>query len=265
MAHPIVGVSQHIENIKKSIHHIAKTEENVLIFGETGVGKDLVVQNLYLKSKRVGKPFVKVNCGLLVSTVLENEFFGPEPDIQSKFQEKMCGVLEQVKGGVLFLDKIDEIPLAFQTKFIQLLQREDCISPLDSEKELKTDVWIIVAASCDLEDGPKKGKFRQDLFYCLSTKKILIELLRNRPEDIPLLIQYYVKYYATCLNVEKIKEPKKKTIRRMIKYHWPGNVRELQSIVQRIMIFGDNESTYQYRLPFLDDNSTPTTKKLAIF
>ena len=220
---------------------------------------------MYLRSKRVGKPFVKINCELVAGTALENEIFGPEPTIQSEFEVKKGGVLEQVKGGVLFLDKIDEIPLTLQTKFFQLLQRGNCTPPLDSEKALKTNVWIMAATSRDLEDDIVAGKFNQDLFCYLSTKKILIEPLRKRPEDIPYLIQHYVKHYAKGLNVEKIKGPKKKSIRRMVEYHWPGNVKELQSIVQRIIIFGDNKAVFQYRFPVLDDDFIPPTDDLAIF
>lgn len=261
----IIGVSQHLENIRKLINQIAKTEENVLIFGERGVGKDLIAQNLYLRSKRIGKPFVKVNCALVAGTDLENEIFGPEPTILNEFEMKKRGVLERVNGGVLFLDKIDEIPLALQTKFFQLLQRGDYTPPLDSEKALKTNVWIMAAASRDLEDDVIAEKFRQDLFCLLSTKKILIEPLRKRPEDVPYLIQYYVKHYAKSSNVEKVKGPKKKSIRRMIDYHWPGNVRELQSIIQQILIFGDNKAAYQYRVPVLDNDLTPPSDDLAIF
>ena len=265
MAPSIVGASQHIENIKKLIQQIAETEENVLISGERGVGKDLVAKNLYLRSKRVGKPFVKVNCALVAGTALENELFGSELTIQNEFQVKKRGVLERVKGGVLFLDKIGEIPLVLQTKIFQMLQKWDCTLPLDSEKAVKTNVWIIAATARDLEDDVKKEKFSQDLFGYLSTKKILIEPLRKRPEDIPYLIQYYVQHYSKGLNVEKIKGPKKKSIRRMDKYHWPGNVRELQCIVHRIMIFGDNEAAYLYRTPLLDNDFMPPANDIAVF
>jgi DNA-binding NtrC family response regulator len=261
----IIGVSQHIENIKILINRIAKTEENVLVLGEKGVGKDLVVQNLYHRSKRVGKPFVKINCALVAGTSLGSEIFGYEPATLSDFQVKKRGLLERVKGGVLFLDKIGEIPLTLQTKFFQLLQSWDCLPSLGSEKPSKTNVWIIAATSRDLEKDSIAGKFRQDLFCCLSTKKILIEPLRGRPEDISYLIHHYMQQYAKCLNVGTIKGPKKKSIRRMVKYHWPGNVRELQNIVKRIMIFGDNEAAYEYRIPSLDDDFILPTDDLAIF
>jgi len=264
MVPSIIGASQHIENIQKLIYQIAKTEENVLIIGERGVGKDLIAQNLYLRSERVGKPFVKINCALVAGTGVENEIFGPEPTIQSEFEVKKGGVLEQVKGGVLFLDKIDEIPLTLQTKIFQLLKRGDYTRALDSEKALKTNVWIMAATSRDLEDDVIAGKFNQDLFSYLSTKKILIEPLRKRSDDFSYLIQHYVQHYAKSLNVETIKGPQKKSIRRMIEYHWPGNVRELQSVVKRIMIFGDNEAAYQYRMPGLDNDFILPTDDLAI-
>ena len=264
MVPSIIGTSQHIENIKKLIHQIAKTEENALIIGEMGVGKDLVAQNLYLRSKRVGKPFVKINCALVAGTDLDNEIFGHEPTIHNKFELKKRGLLESVKGGVLFLDNIGKIPFALQTKFFQLLKRGDCTPPLDSEKALKTNVWIMAATSRDLEDDIVAGKFNQDLFCYLLTKKILIEPLRKRPEDIPYLIQHYMQHFANGLNVEKIKGPKKRSIRRMLEYHWPGNVRELQSTLKQIMIFGDNEAVYRYRIPLLDDDLTPPTDDLVI-
>jgi len=261
----IIGVSQYIENIKILINQIAKTEENVLVLGEKGVGKDLVVQNLYHRSKRVGKPFVKINCALVAGTSLESEIFGYGPTTLSDFQVIKHGLLERIKGGVLFLDKIGEIPLTLQTKFFQLLQSGHCFPPVGSEKPSKTNVWIIAATSNDLEDDVIAGKFNQDLFSYLSTKKILIEPLRKRPEDIPYLIQHYMQHYAKGLNVGTIKGPKKKSIRRMVEYHWPGNVKELQSIVQRIMIFGDNKAVFQYRFPVLDDDFIPPTDNLAIF
>jgi len=259
----IIGLSQNIENIKRSIAQIAKTEENVLVIGEKGVGKDLVAQNLYHRSKRVGKPFVKINCALVSGTSMEIEIFGCEPTTPSDFQVKNRELFERINNGVLFLDKIDEIPFDLQTKFYKLLQNWGCIPSLDSGKSPKTNIWPIAATSRGLEEDIITGKFRQDLFYCLSTKKILIEPLRRRPEDIPVLIQYYMQQYAKCFNVETIKGPSKKSIRRMVKYHWPGNVRELESVVKRILIFGDYEPVCQYRIPGLNDDPTPPTNDLA--
>jgi DNA-binding NtrC family response regulator len=265
MVPSIIGISQHIENIKKLILQIAKTEENVLVLGERGVGKDLIAQNLYLRSKRAGKPFIKINCALIAGTALENEIFGYEPNILGDSQTKKLGVLDKVKGGVLYLDRIGEIPLTLQNKLFQLLQSGDCSPLLDSNELLKTKVWIIAANSRDLENDVIAGKFRQDLFRCLSTKKIILEPLRKRPEDIPYLIQHYVQHYVKGLNSAKLKGPKKKSIRRMVDYPWPGNVRELQSIVQRILIFGDNEEVFQYRTPVFNDDFIPPNDNLAIF
>ena len=259
----IIGLSQNIENIKRSIEQIAKTEENVLIIGEKGVGKDLVAQNLYHRSKRVGKPFVKINCALVSGTSMEIEIFGHEPTTPSDFQVQNRELFERINNGVLFLDKIDEIPFELQTKFYKLLQNWGCIPSLDSEKSPKTDIWTIAATSRDLEEDTKTGKFRQDLFCFLSTRKILIKPLRRRPEDIPCLIHHYMQQYAKCTNIKTIEGPPKKSIRRMVKYHWPGNVRELENVVKRILIFGDYEPVYQYRIPGVDDDPTPLTDALA--
>ena len=259
----IIGLSQNIEHIKKLIDQVAKTEENVLVLGEKGVGKDLVAQNLYHRSKRVGKPFVKINCALVSGTIMEIEIFGDEPTTPSDFQIKNRELFERINNGVLFLDKIDEIPFDLQSKVYELLQNWDCISSLDSEKSSKTNIWTIAATSRDLEEDTIKGNFRKDLFCFLSTRKILIEPLRRRPEDIPCLINHYMQQYAKCLNVETIKGPSKKSIRRMVKYHWPGNVRELESVVKRILIFGDYEPVCQYRIPGLNADLTPPTDNLA--
>jgi len=259
----IIGLSQNIENIKRSIDQIAKTEENVLVIGEKGVGKDLVAQNLYHRSKRAGKPFVKINCALVSGTSMEIEIFGDEPTTPSALQIKNRELFERINNGVLFLDKIDEISFDLQTKFYKLLQNWGCIPPLDPEKSSKTNIWTIAATSRDLEEDTITGKFRQDLFCFLSTRKISIEPLRRRPEDIPCLIHHYMQQYAKCLNVEAIKGPPKKSIRRMVKYHWPGNVRELESVVKRILIFRDYEPIYQYRIPGLNGDPTPPTDDLA--
>jgi DNA-binding NtrC family response regulator len=265
MVPSIIGISQHIENIKKLIQQIAKTEENVLVSGERGVGKDLIAQNLYIKSKKVGKPFYKINCACVAGTALENEIFSYERNIPGDSQTKTHGVLEKIKSGVLFIDKIDKMPLTLQTKFIQWLLGRDCSPELDSERPLETNVWIIAATSRDLEEDILAGRFRKDLYCCLSTKKILLEPLRKRPEDIPYLIQYYVQHYVKVFNSAKLKGPKKKTIRRMVEYPWPDNIRELQSIVQRILIFGDNEDVFLYRTPVFNDDCIPLTDDLSIF
>jgi DNA-binding NtrC family response regulator len=265
MFSPIIGVSQHIENIRELIDQAANSEESVLVCGETGVGKDLIVQHLYHRSKRFGKPFVKISCLNLTKNLLESTMFNYELGTYSDDQLEKQPILERVRGGVLFLDEIGEMPLTLQSKLLQIIQSDDYSLSLNSVKPSKADVWVITATSRNLEEAAIKEKFRQDLYCRLSNTKIVIEPLRRRPEDIPLLIRHYVKQYKKELAGGKIKGPRKSSIRRMIKYQWPGNVRELQNIVKRILIFGDNEKAFKYTIAPFDDEPIPFSNNMDRF
>jgi transcriptional regulator with GAF, ATPase, and Fis domain len=236
----LIGVSQNICTIKQLISRVADTELNALVYGETGVGKELVVHNLYQKSNRFGKPFVKVNCAALPDTLLESEMFGYERGAFTGAQHKMRGKFEQTNGGVLFLDEIGDMSLGLQSKLLHALQ-DGTFTPLGSEKSLKTDTWVIAATNHDLKQDLLEGKFRQDLYYRLTTITIHIEPLRKRPEDIPYLIKYYTKKYALRYNGNQPKTLSQGVLDTLSTYHWPGNVRELQNILKRIMIFGVDE------------------------
>jgi len=238
----IIGVSKNIRRIQELIGQVADTGLNTVIYGETGVGKELVVQNLYQKSNRVGKPFVKVNCAALPDTLLESEMFGYEQGAFTGAERRKRGKFEQASGGLLFLDEIGDMSLSLQAKLLHVLQGGD-FSPLGSEKNVKMGAWIITATNRELEGDMVKGIFREDLYYRLSTIKIHIEPLRNRPEDIPPLIDHYVKTYTTQFDGKQLLTPSKKTIEKLTAYHWPGNVRELQNVLKRFMILGSSEDS----------------------
>jgi len=238
----IIGVSKNIRRIQELIGQVADTGLNTVIYGETGVGKELVVQNLYQKSNRVGKPFVKVNCAALPDTLLESEMFGYEQGAFTGAERRKRGKFEQASGGLLFLDEIGDMSLPLQAKLLHVLQGGD-FSPLGSEKNVKMGAWIVTATNRELEGDMVNGKFREDLYYRLSTIKIHIEPLRNRPEDIPLLIDHYVKTYAAQFDDKQLLTPSKKTIEKLTAYHWPGNVRELQNVLKRFMILGSSEDS----------------------
>ena len=238
----IIGVSKNIRRIQELIGQVADTGLNTVIYGETGVGKELVVQNLYQKSNRVGKPFVKVNCAALPDTLLESEMFGYEQGAFTGAERRKRGKFEQASGGLLFLDEIGDMSLSLQAKLLHVLQWGD-FSPLGSEKNVKMGAWIITATNRELEGDMVKGIFREDLYYRLSTIKIHIEPLRNRPEDIPPLIDHYVKTYTTQFVGKQLLTPSKKTIEKLTAYHWPGNVRELQNVLKRFMILGSSEDS----------------------
>jgi transcriptional regulator with PAS, ATPase and Fis domain len=238
----IIGVSKNVHRIKELIVQVADTGLNTIVYGETGVGKELVVQNLYQKSNRVGKPFVKVNCAALPDTLLESEMFGYEQGAFTGAERRKRGKFEQASGGLLFLDEIGDMSLPLQAKLLHVLQGGD-FSPLGSEKNVKMGAWIITATNRELEDDMVKGMFREDLYYRLSTIKIHIEPLRSRPEDIRPLIDHYVKTYTAQFDGKQLLTPSKKTIEKLTAYHWPGNVRELQNVLKRFMILGSSEDS----------------------
>jgi transcriptional regulator with PAS, ATPase and Fis domain len=240
MENELVGVSKNICRIRELIERVAETGLNTVVCGETGVGKELVVQSLYQKSDRVGKTFVKVNCAALPDSLLESEMFGYEQGAFTGAEKRRRGKFEQANGGVLFLDEIGDMTLPLQSKLLHVLQGGD-FTPLGSEKAVRTDAWVIAATNHDLEKDLKAGKFREDLYFRLSAIKIFIEPLRNRPEDIPYLIDYYIRKYKAEYNTKNLKAPRQKTIDRLCAYGWPGNVRELQNMLKRLMILGDAE------------------------
>ncbi len=240
MENELVGVSKNVCRIRELIERVAETGLNTVVCGETGVGKELVVQSLYQKSDRVGKAFVKVNCAALPDSLLESEMFGYEQGAFTGAEKRRRGKFEQANGGVLFLDEIGDMSLPLQAKLLHVLQGGD-FTPLGSEKAVRTDAWVIAATNHDLEKDLTAGKFREDLYFRLSAIKIYIEPLRNRPEDIPHLIDYYIRKYRAEYSSKELKSPRPKVIERLCAYNWPGNVRELQNMLKRIMILGDAE------------------------
>lgn len=240
----IVGVSKNIQRIRALIDQVADTGLNTVVNGETGVGKELVVQNLYQKSNRTGKPFVKVNCAALPDTLLESEMFGYEPGAFTGADRRKRGKFEQASGGLLFLDEIGDMSLPLQSKLLHVLQGGD-FSPLGSEKSVKMGAWVVAATNHDLETDMVNGEFREDLYYRLSTIKINIEPLRNRPEDIPHLIDYYVKTYTAQFDDKELFAPSQEVIDKLAAYHWPGNVRELQNVLKRLMILGNGDDSVE--------------------
>jgi transcriptional regulator with PAS, ATPase and Fis domain len=238
----IIGVSKNIQKIKALIDQVADTGLNTVVYGETGVGKELVVQNLYQKSNRTGNPFVKVNCAALPDTLLESEMFGYEQGAFTGADRRKRGKFEQANGGLLFLDEIGDMSLSLQSKLLHVLQGGD-FSPLGSEKNVKMGAWVVAATNHELETDMVNGNFREDLYYRLSTIKIHMEPLRSRPEDIPYLISHYVKEYAAQFEGKQLLTPSQEAIDKLTAYHWPGNVRELQNVLKRLMILGNGEDS----------------------
>ena len=242
MKEEFIGISPNMRRVQQLIHQIADTALSTLICGKTGVGKELVVKQLYQRSNRQGGPFIKVNCAALPDTLLESEMFGYERGAFTGAQRKMRGKFEQAKSGILFLDEIGDMSLSLQSKLLHALQDGEFI-PLGSEKTVKSNAWVIAATNHDLEQELETGNFRRDLYYRISTMKIYIDPLYRRPEDIPLLIDHYVKKYSAQLNGKRPPMLSQRTIDKLSAYHWPGNVRELQNVIRRIIVFGEEGRT----------------------
>ena len=236
---PIVGVSKNIERVRELIEHVATTGLNTVVFGESGVGKEVVAQNLYQKSPRLGKPFIKINCAALPEGLLESELFGYERGAFTGAEQRKKGKFQLAHSGVLLLDEIGDMSLPLQAKLLHVLQSGGEFSPLGSEKEVKADTWVIAATNHDLKKDIEEGRFREDLYYRLNIIKIYLSPLRERPEDIPPLIDFYIKEYTSMLNNRHIEKPGAKVIDRLCTYSWPGNVRELQNVLKRMLVLGD--------------------------
>jgi transcriptional regulator with GAF, ATPase, and Fis domain len=237
-APPLIGESQNLERIRELINHVADTGLNILICGESGVGKEVVAQNLYQASPRNGKPFLKINCAALPDGLLESELFGHEQGAFTGAERTKRGKFELAHGGVLLLDEIGDMSIALQAKLLHVLQSGE-FSRLGSEREIHTDTWVIAATNHELEADIRQEKFREDLFYRLNIIKIHILPLRERPEDLPPLIDYFVNKYAYQFQAGRINAPGNHVIAKMCQYHWPGNVRELQNVLKRGFALGN--------------------------
>jgi len=244
----LIGVSANIARVRDLIQRIADTELNTVVFGDTGVGKELVVKTLYQKSDRNGGPFVKVNCAALPDTLLESEMFGYERGAFTGAQRKMRGKFEQANRGVLFLDEIGDMSLSLQAKLLHALQDGEFI-PLGSERTVKSNAWVIAATNHDLAEDLKAGKFREDLYYRISMASINIDPLRKRPEDIAPLISYYIEQYVSQLKASQPLNINKNLMDKLTAYHWPGNVRELQNVLRRIIVLGEGEESIDTMIP----------------
>jgi len=253
----LVGVSQNIRRIRELIGQGAETGFNVIVCGETGVGKELVVANLYQSSNRLGQPFIKVNCAALPDALLESEMFGYERGAFTGAIRTRRGKFEQANGGVLFLDEIGDMSLPLQSKLLHVLQGGE-FTPLGSEKPLQTDVWVIAATHRDLEREVERGDFRDDLYYRLSTIRISVAPLRNRPEDVPLLIDYYIKKYAQQFARTHSWVLSPEALTKLVAYPWPGNVRELQNVLQRVIVLGESEEALDAMLTAAAKNPAAT-------
>ena len=230
----IVGKSNTLLYVLNRVKQVAETDATVLVQGETGTGKELITRAIHEKSKRFEKPFVKVNCAALPSSLVESELFGHERGAFTGAEQLRKGRFELADGGTLFLDEISELTLETQTKLLRVLQDGE-FERVGGSQTLKVDVRVISATNHDLNEEVEKGRFRPDLFYRLNVYPITVPPLRKRREDIPLLVEYFVPQIASRIG-KHIDQVSPQIVEQFMMYDWPGNVRELKNILERAII-----------------------------
>jgi two-component system response regulator PilR (NtrC family) len=227
----IIGSSTAMEKLKQTVRTVASTASTVLIHGESGTGKELVARALHVCSPRATEPFVSVNCGAFPETLLESELFGYLKGAFTGANQNKRGLFEVAGGGTIFLDEISEMTPAMQVKLLRVLQ-ERTVRPVGSTSEISIDVRVIAATNRDLDKAVAENVFREDLYYRLNVIPILVPPLRERPEDIALLANHFLKKYASAAG-RSILRVHKESINSLCGYEWPGNVRQLENTVER--------------------------------
>jgi transcriptional regulator with GAF, ATPase, and Fis domain len=246
----IVGKSDALKYVLYKVEQIAATDTTVLVLGETGTGKELVARAIHHSSLRKNRTLVKINCAALPSTLIENELFGSEKGAFTGSVSRQVGRFEIADGATLFLDEIGELPLELQAKLLRVIQDGE-FERLGSSRTIKVDVRLITATNRNLEEEVKKGRFREDLWYRLNVFPITMPPLRDRTEDIPLLVAFYVKKIARRLGKDTPMVPTS-IMDDFTNYYWPGNVRELENILERTVIMSSGP-----KLRMVDDFNRP--------
>lgn len=243
----IIGKSEALAKVFRIVEKVADTNAGILIQGESGTGKELIARSIHYNSNRAAKAFLAVNCGALPESLLESELFGHTKGSFTGAIADKKGLFRSADGGTLLLDEIGEMPQPLQVKLLRALQEQE-VTPVGASKPVKFDARIIAATNKNLEEEVAENRFREDLFYRLNVIEILLPPLRNRREDIPLLIKHFVAAIARGQN-EPAKPVSKEALSALINHNWPGNVRELQNAIERAFILSDAEIDPEYLPP----------------
>jgi formate hydrogenlyase transcriptional activator len=230
----IVGTSAALRRALRQVETVALTESTVLVYGETGTGKELIARAIHDRSRRRGRAFVKLNCAAIPTGLLESELFGHERGAFTGAMVQRIGRFELANGGTIFLDEIGEVPLELQPKLLRVSQERE-FERLGSGRTLRTDVRLIAATNRDLAVMVQDGKFRADLFYRLNVFPLQVPPLRERSEDVPLLVRHFAQEFSRRMS-KKIDTIPSETMQALTRYHWPGNIRELQNVIERAVI-----------------------------
>jgi len=240
MFEEIVGSSKPMRQVVKQVEKVAPSDSTALILGETGTGKELIARALHRRSKRATRAFVRVNCAAIPQSLIASELFGHEKGAFTGALQRRVGRFEAADGGTIFLDEIGELPMETQISMLRVLQERE-FERVGSNHPIKVDVRLIAATNRDLPAAVARGIFRQDLFYRLNVFPIAVPPLRERVEDIPLLVEYFVGRYAKGAG-KNIRHIAKRTLEQLTAYPWPGNIRELQNVVERAVILSESDT-----------------------
>ena len=255
----IVGSSELLQRVLKDAKLVASTGSTVLICGETGTGKEMIARAIHKLSPRQHNQFVKLNCAAIPAGLLEGELFGHERGAFTGAVSRRIGRFEVADGGTIFLDEVSEIPLELQTKLLRVLQERE-FERLGSTRTIRTDARLIAATNCDLAQMVRDRKFRSDLFYRLNVFPIRVPALRERVQDIHLLVRHFLQHFARLMN-KVIDTIPSETMSALDGYSWPGNIRELQNLIERAVILSPGPVL---RVP-LDDLQNRTESDSAKF
>src|ERR1700722_2319434 len=240
MFEEIVGTSAALKSVLSRISKVAPSDSTVLITGETGTGKELVARAIHRRSNRASRPFVSVNCAAIPRDLIASELFGHEKGAFTGATQQRLGRFELANGGTIFLDEVGDLPVETQIALLRVLQEHE-FERVGGTHTIRADVRVIAATTRDLQAAISAGSFRSDLFYRLHVFPILIPALRERKQDIPLLVEYFIDRYTRSAG-KKIMTVDKKTLQSLESYHWPGNIRELQNVIERSVIVCETDN-----------------------
>jgi two-component system response regulator AtoC len=232
----IIGTSANIQDVLRMISRLKDTRTPVLVSGESGTGKELVARAIHFRGTMAQTPFVAVDCGSLVPTLMESELFGYEKGAFTGATKTKAGLFQAANGGTIFLDEIGELPLEMQAKLLRVLQEKE-VRPVGSNDHVSVDVRVIAATNRDLEAAYREGTFRKDLYFRLNVVTVHLPALRDRRSDIPMLVHHFLDRYAPSSNLQVTTAAMKS----LLHYDWPGNVRELENCVARAVTLGDHQ------------------------
>ncbi|MBQ2441144.1 MAG: sigma-54-dependent Fis family transcriptional regulator [Paludibacteraceae bacterium] len=239
----MIGQSKEIEQVRDIIAKVAPTDARVLITGENGTGKEIVARLIHEQSNRNNRPLVEVNCAAIPSELIESELFGHMKGSFTGAIKDRAGKFEQADGGTLFLDEIGDMSLSAQTKVLRALQENE-ITRVGSDKTIKVNVRVLAATNKNLHEEIEKGTFREDLFHRLNVIPIHVPALKDRLEDVPLLVDYFLNQICTEQGI-KIKTINKEAVQELQKRPWTGNIRELRNVIERLIILSNDKITLE--------------------